>query len=59
MMHYRCSECHKPIGAMLDNHGQPQLFKCHNSGRVANMVPDRPIQRSTPHRPRNHEAALT
>lgn len=34
-MHYICSECGRPIGAMLGLDGTPELFKCPRTGRVA------------------------
>ncbi|QSM01195.1 hypothetical protein SEA_NANOSMITE_103 [Mycobacterium phage Nanosmite] len=32
---YKCSECRRPVGRMVDRHGNPELFKCPNTGRVA------------------------
>lgn len=33
-----CSECSRTIGPMLNRDGQPRLFKCPHSGRVAEAV---------------------
>lgn len=38
---FRCSECRKPIGLMVDPKGRPELFKCPRSGRVGHMVDER------------------
>lgn len=46
-MHYQCSECRRPMGAMLDRKGRPELFKCPYSGRVAHTIPEHPPQRKT------------
>lgn len=35
---FRCSECRKPIGLMVDPKGKPELFKCPHSGRVASAI---------------------
>lgn len=48
---YKCSECFRPVGAMLDAKGKPELFKCPHSGRVAQAIaqvtlPRKPIKRN-------------
>lgn len=51
-MHFRCSECSRPIGAFFDSKGKPELFKCPHSGRIAHCIPDRRVARSTPPLPK-------
>jgi hypothetical protein len=52
-MHYRCSSCSKPIGAMFDAKGKAELFKCPHSGRISHCVPNhRPEPRKTPPLPK-------
>ncbi|QGJ90116.1 hypothetical protein HWC80_gp096 [Mycobacterium phage Indlulamithi] len=48
MQDYRCSSCNRHIGAMFDEKGQPELFKCPHSGRISHCVPDRRQGRKTP-----------
>ena len=36
---YKCSGCGREIGAMLDRNGQPEMFKCVRSGRIAKAIP--------------------
>lgn len=42
---YKCSECMRTMGAMLDSRGKPELFKCPYSGRVAHTIPQFPVRR--------------
>lgn len=35
---YRCSECGRAIGRIVDDKGQPTLFKCPRTGTAAQAV---------------------
>ena len=45
---YQCSECAVHMGPILDRNGKPELFKCHRTGRVANIVPNQLMGRKPP-----------
>ena len=49
-MMYTCSECHRPVGLMADMEGNPVMYKCPRTGRVAQ--PQHPIKRTTPPLPK-------
>lgn len=55
-MNYQCSECVRPVGSLLDANGQPELFLCPRTNRVA--TPIVPVRRDTAVR-RDTEAAVT
>ncbi|ASR75951.1 hypothetical protein SEA_GENEVAB15_114 [Mycobacterium phage GenevaB15] len=35
---YKCSACKRPVGLMVDAKGEPEMFKCPNTGRVASAT---------------------
>jgi hypothetical protein len=46
---YRCSECNRLIGLMADKNGSAQIFRCPNTGRLAER--QMPLKRDTkPHK---------
>lgn len=53
---YRCSECNRPIGLMADANGNPVMYKCPRTGRIAQ--PQLPIKRATPPPPKEQEPLM-
>lgn len=53
---FRCSECSRVIGPMLDRNGRPTMFICHRTGNAAEMVPNVITARKTPPRPKDPDA---
>lgn len=55
-MNYTCPHCHRPIGLMADADGDPQLFKCPYTNRIAQV--QHPIKRDTPPMPKPYEPVV-